>query len=670
MRKITAKILTLILSVIMLITVLSVPAMAEGYLNPENILGSVTPYTREQFVSDFEASKYTSVFTVEDGTYVNDVYTGVSATSNDDIYNDVVNYYGNNHLYGAGVNIANSQDTSLDIFYIRKTKTSANGTQTINEKVSKSLEIGEFVSGTNALNGWTGDYGNLYIAFGYRQSEKSSVWDSKFTDLRAKAVGFSVSNGSSGAYKFTALYSDGSTSVIEPEIPYSKYDKGYFVGFKAESGKHIRHICVFAKPSTRIDDICVILTDSAERASAVEVSGSATIKQPVYNVTASSVYTATVKNEAGNVMPLESVSWSLAESMTGASIDAATGKLSITHEFDTSKQIKVVATSSLDSSVKGEITVSVTETAPYYDSSRIKANATTYERDVFVKDLEKAGNISVLNFEVGSYNVTGTSKVSGTDAELISVPVSGTNAVMPITCKSYKKDDYNTYYGEGFLIRDNNSESAVRTRFWIPRNGWSSILTFDTSALGSLKPVAIGWLGSASDGVSRIDFEARIKCSGVDDTYFTPDKNYYTKGNVEFFAFRAPAGSYIESIEFCTGAWALIDDICIILEDPATSKPRFSKDEAGEKPIFEIADAAGAEKIYVNLPADSGATEKLILAAYDNSGMLLDVDLTDLSTRKAEIAIPTGKTVDTIKMFVWDSITKLIPVEGYAITIE
>lgn len=701
MRKITAKILTLMVTLAFVMSFVSIPAFAYKTQNYPDWLWYVDSETNSSVAESdrpyYRADNYTAreeAGGIGRALSLADFKTRYGAVDKDSKV--TLTFEGTTSWFGTPsasdtTEWINKVNTYFENSNIRLTidKTASgeeNNRRTPWVVITESSIPGESSSGVNAMSlACAGEGAGDVQTFTFEKIAAKNITSGEYdveTDKKVTAVGFIIisRNESTNAYSVTANFAAngnkvGSKTLSVPALTESTPDtKGRaFFGFDAPKGAYISDIVINMPLGQwpRLDDFAIITEEVAAEDSmtaTVEVTGETTISRPVYGVTKSVDYTAIAKDADGEELVFDNVLWSLAESVAGASIDASTGKLSITHEFDTSKQIKVVATSSLNSSVKGEITVSVTETAPYYEPTRITANATTYEKDVFVKDLEKAKNIAVLNFEEGSYNVTGSSKVNKADAELISVPVSGTSAVMPISCESYNLD-YSTNYGKGFLIRD-NSENNVLTRFWIPRNGWHSKLTFDTSALGNLKPVAIGWLGSSSGGTASLDMHAEIKCSGIDGTYFTPSKDYYTDGGVEFFGFRAPAGSYIESMDFYTGAWALIDDICIILEDPATSKPRFSKDEAGEKPIFEIADAAGAEKIYVNLPADSGATQKLILAAYDNSGMLLDVDLTDLSTRKAEIAIPTGKTVDTIKMFVWDSITKLIPVEGYAIIIE
>ncbi|MEX2573755.1 MAG: filamin/ABP280 repeat domain-containing protein, partial [Balneolaceae bacterium] len=95
----------------------------------------------------------------------------------------------------------------------------------------------------------------------------------------------------------------------------------------------------------------------------IEVTGDETLMLPTEGNTTTSTYTSTVLDQYGQAMDGEEVTWSLDEAVTGVSIDATTGQVTITDEAEAG-DITVVATSDTDGGVTGILEVTLSLNTP------------------------------------------------------------------------------------------------------------------------------------------------------------------------------------------------------------------------------------------------------------------------------------------------------------------
>ena len=91
----------------------------------------------------------------------------------------------------------------------------------------------------------------------------------------------------------------------------------------------------------------------------VEISGADSIEVKLSGA-ATETYTATVKDQNGDEMEGETVTWSLKEAVEGVSVNASTGEVTVADTTEAAS-FTLVATSTTDAEVKAEKTVTLTQ---------------------------------------------------------------------------------------------------------------------------------------------------------------------------------------------------------------------------------------------------------------------------------------------------------------------
>jgi lysophospholipase L1-like esterase len=157
---------------------------------------------------------------------------------------------------------------------------------------------------------------------------------------------------------------------------------------------------VVATSSTKTDvsgNLAVNLTEAASIVNSIEVTGTTSIEIPV-NENTTAQYSAEVKDQSGNVMAGETVTWSLAETVTGVSIDG-NGLVTVTDQA-AAGTFTVIATSSTKTDVSGNLAVNLTEAASIVNSIEVTGTTsieipvnenTTAQYSAEVKD--QSGNV-------------------------------------------------------------------------------------------------------------------------------------------------------------------------------------------------------------------------------------------------------------------------------------
>lgn len=674
------KILALMVTIVMAMSVMCVPAMAAtagvDYLTASSWIGDQNSYTRTQFLADFNVAEHTAVLTFEDGTY--EIATQANQTKGSakaEMYGDTINGY--------NVPISNCTDAELNLYW----KGDRPANYAVADLVKDTLGA---TSGSKSIDVWTQDTNPNKFVFGYQKTDgtSNSLITTSLTGLRPVAVGLMYSRGAkSGNYMNTirAKYTDGteedindSNSTLLTRVGASDWvsldkdtDKntGYFVGIKAPEGKFIQHI-QFRASIGYVDDICVILEDpnatAEEEISATLAVETKEIEQPAYHAKASYTLEASAKDGDGNELNLDSsaYTWELVGSYTGVSLK--NGTLTVARNFDTNSKIKVKASLSDNASISTEGEIAVTPVEPYYRADRIAGSKTDYTREAFVNDLNNAKHIAVLNMEEGSFADEGW--MNNTDG--MEVPISNlanaNNTEANTKGERYTKVKIDKNGGVFDYIPvavATSGKNAVATTY----NGYTNKISFDNNGailkLG-YAPVAVGFTMGLDSG-SREQTTIITYTDGTTTTEpkvtisATEDKKSY------FFGYKAPAGKFIKSVEFSYPATtAYLDDICMIFE----LVPKFASDAEGANAINTLSDISASSDVYVTLPASGVAGSKLILAAYDANG-LVDVNIADANpaggVAQATINVGTA-SIKAIKAFVWNSETGLTPIDGFA----
>lgn len=693
MTKFTQKTLAFLVAIMLMMTITALPTMAENDpLNAERILGSYTTYDYAQFIADFEAAENKAVLTFEDGSY-----TALGANKPIDTglgLGTAVN--------GGSVPITNCSTTPL---YILCNNGSGRG--------YSLADVG--TTGTKAHGIWTGWNTKAHFIFGYSNAagNDTTIISTDATSLRPTVVGFIVSSNTYTAnetLRIWAKYTDGTTVSEEDNIlggdkaiEKNLGEKGYFVGIKAPVGKFIHNISIQTGSAAYIDDICVIMEDPADfdanKTTKVEVTGDTVIEQPAYNTVTKATYTAVAKDENENELePL--IQWELVGDYYGddVSIDE-NGVLTVTRDFDTAKKINLIAyvhnelTGNDIKSDPLEITVNAVD--PYLRSDRYLGDVTSYTRAKFLEDFNSAEHKAVLNFEDGNYTPSypcwqnsGTNLYNwyGGAIQGFNVPITNVaNTELNIYWKGFQTTSAYLPLSNKFL----NTATSGKNSISVWNNGVSYFVfgyenlagnaaTLVTSQDTTLRPTAVGFMFShgTSTQYSLSDVKVKytdgssedINADNIVDIINAPTLDLNTGNNGYFLGFKAPAGKFIQHIQFYSGSGAsYVDDICVILEDPAEADLSLSTDALGYTEISALSDIGTSTNITASMPKNGVAGSKLFLAIYGENNRLIDVDFADANPESGIVTANVSRgeeQVKAIKAFIWNSMAELIPLDG------
>ncbi len=615
------KILSLAISLTMLLSVASIPAMAVDLgVAYENVTISATTYTLEQFKADFSTADYAAVETFEDSA--NYTPTGSSTAQK-----AVIKLYP----------ISGGEDyceLTLD-------RATANNVKTIDSTSSfaKAISSGGTALGfTNMTKGLTFSIGEIAnnpalqpVAFGWASGANGS----NKTTLSIKV---SYSNGVEDTINFSLA------AAVESKPQYPE-----FVGFKAPEGAYITDINMSGSGSrsVSVDDVAIIFEEFSAPEEITVTTEADTVAEPQYNATKTVQFVAC---DAETSNAYEDVNWYVEG--VGATIDA-NGLVTLTRTEDTSiaGEITVTAKVKSDETISETKKITVTEAEPYFEAARMSDGAlTSYTRNDFVADLNAADHKAVINFENTEYT-KGSGNIAFTPA------VSEDGGTFGCTLQAYNADgEKNTAFG-----MPNPSSGKLRFQKRNTDTGYYAI-ELDGANLtdASLEPTAVGMMLGNSGNTSK--YGVRIYLNGETEAIDFL-KTFSAGDKTDFIGYKAPGGRYIEKIELEIYAGTDFDDLCFILENPEDAPIKFSTDEAATDIIGSLTDVTG--DIYINVAANAFSGKKVLLALYGGDE-LLDVAMVDASETEAvqtKASRPEGKTLTTVKAFVWN-FNELVPFQN------
>lgn len=610
------KILSLAITLMLVLSVASIPAMAADLgVAYENVTISATTYTLEQFKADFSTADYAAVETFEDSTI------STTAAKNVDIVFSIP-VDGVNCNYTLNLSRGSSKHIAL----------------------ASSAEGQTFSSGTKALN-----ITNIGSGLEFTLGEVGNN-----SDLKLTGFGWTLSAVSSSPdVEIIVTYSNNKFDTITPSL-IANNGNIVFVGIKAPENEYITAINVSDKGSKRaayVDDIALIFEEVAPPVAPESITvnaASETVAEPQYNGSKTVQFTAVDQDDKATP-----ATWSVTKG-NGATIDAESGLLTLkrTEGASIAGDVTVVATSKIDGNVVGEKTISVTKADAYFASSEMSgSNATAYTRDDFVAGLNAATHKAVMNFE----NSTEYTITKGNIA--FSTAVSGNGGTFGCNLQAYKAD--NTANTVTYADQTGN----IRFPKLSGETGYHAI-EWDTSTsplTGGIEPTAVGF--RFGDFGASITYCLSIYLDGEENAIVydgtLPAGEDQTKYG--FIGYKAPGGRYIKKIKIETNSGTNLDDICFIFENPSAAPIKFSTDEDGKNLIGAISGLTG--DIYINVKAGTLETgEKAILALYDGN-TLIDVAIVEENATQAMATVPSENTLTTVKAFVWN-MERLVPVQN------
>jgi hypothetical protein len=205
---------------------------------------------------------------------------------------------------------------------------------------------------------------------------------------------------------------EGTEVTITVTPPEGKHIASFTVNGEDKTGELVNGKYTF----TITADISIAVTyEETLVPNTIEIKGPDSIKIKLSG-DVTETYTTTVRDQNGNEMSEESVTWALREEVAGVSVDANTGTVTVAHTT-TAESFTIVATSTTDSSVKAEKTVTLTKER---------------NNDATLSDLMvNGGTVEGFTAETLEYNVklpAGTTQVP-----TVAATATDTNATVEIT---------------------------------------------------------------------------------------------------------------------------------------------------------------------------------------------------------------------------------------------
>ncbi|MBR2884314.1 MAG: hypothetical protein IKB93_05920 [Clostridia bacterium] len=623
MRKITAKILTLMVTAALVMSFAAIPALAYKTQNYPSWLWYVDSETNSSVAESarpyYRADNYTA--TEEAGGMgralsLADFKTRYAAVDKDSkvtfTFEDTIAWFGAPSATDT-TNWINKVNTYFEDENIRLTidKTASgaeNNRRTPWVVVTESTNLEESSSGTNAMSlacggSGLGDVQTFTFESIAAKNSATGEYDVE-TNKKVTSTGFIIiSRGgtdpfAANAYSVTANFAVngsnvGSKTLSVPAIAQcSPGTNGrVFFGFDAPKGAYISDIVINMPLGQwpRLDDFAIITEDVTAEDSvtaSISISGSDKIKLSA-DASVSENYEVTVKAENGTLVDPDPT-WSLVGEYNGTASITNSGVLTLTKEFSgTSVTIKAE-----QDGVSQTKTIVVEPAANYLNPVKMEGSLTEYDMESFKADLEEADARAIMTFEDGSYS---SAKEVLIPTDVYDQDQFGPSAKgglsMPIVYKNGTEDEnvrFNLYYSnkQGNItkasdrINEDNTLSVSGTKFinmWTKgfdsnlffgceKSGEDYAATVHSSGYTNLKPTAIGFSMRHTAWSSPMVVKATITNGITDETVTVLDLASPTPDSKAMFVgIKAPEGKFIRYITFNTTNSLSVDDVCFAL---------------------------------------------------------------------------------------------------------